>query len=288
MVECSPASPEGIGTGAAAALTVSVLGEKGRAISVTGNLGGAILGTSLCQFIVYLTGVRAVSLSFEIHIALCVVLLIPLTSVLFARRKNNSAIFAYNESHKESVLPVLSQFRWALFTGCLAWILISSCIVFLPSYFADHAMPLVQALGIPLMLTGSLGGQLFSPNLRRMAGFLSGMICMVLGIGLIFGGAFMTAGLVSLAGFALVGFGAGVAYRSSLMLLVLRVSPVMQGRISSLYAAITYGVAAVAILLSGFLTRYADMSLVAEGVFVALFISILASQHKGPKLSELD
>ncbi len=278
----------GIGTGAAAALTVSVFGEKGRALSVTGNLGGAILGTSLCQLIVFLTGVRAVSLSFEIHLTMCLVLLVPLFGVLFARRKSNTAIFAYSDSHKSSVLPVLSQFRWALFTGCLAWILISCCIVFLPSYFADHTMPLVQAFGIPLMLTGSLGGQLFSPRLRQVAGFLSGMWCMLIGIGLIFGGAWLTVRIASLPGFCLVGFGAGLAYRSSLMLLVLRVSPVTQGRISSLYAAITYGVAAVAIVLSGFLTRVADMSTVADYAFVSLFVLILVLNRRAPKLSDLD
>jgi hypothetical protein len=63
---------------------------------------------------------------------------------------------------------------------------------------------------------------------------------------------------------------------------------VTQGRISSLYAAITYGVAAVAIVLSGFLTRVADMSTVADYVFVSLFVLILIVNRRAPKLSDLD
>ncbi|RYH11589.1 hypothetical protein [Tropicimonas sp. IMCC6043] len=57
----------GIGTGAAAALVVAVVGNRGRALTATGNLAGAILGTAAAQAVLHLAGARAISISFEIH-----------------------------------------------------------------------------------------------------------------------------------------------------------------------------------------------------------------------------
>ena len=278
----------GIGTGAAAALTVAVLGDRGRALSVTGNLAGAILGTSASQLILSLVGAKAITLNFALHAGLCLVLILPLAFVLFQRRRCNATIFLKAKHPAGSSLsPLFMRSPGALLTGCIAWVLISASIVFLPSYFADHSMPLVQALGIPLLLSSSLASQLASPWLRQHAGSISGIWAMLLGIGCIFFGAEMSASNMSLGGFCFVGFGAGLAYRSSLMMIALEAPPVSQGRISSLYAGITYAIAAVVILLSGIMTRHISMTAVTQGIFATIVFLLPLVHIRAPKLRDL-
>ena len=49
----------GLGTGSAAALVVSAMGVKGRSISATGNLVGAVIGTLFSQLCVNLLAAQA-------------------------------------------------------------------------------------------------------------------------------------------------------------------------------------------------------------------------------------
>lgn len=263
----------GVGTGAASALVVAAIGARGRAVSATGNLAGAVLGTAASELVLQLTGTGAVATCFHLHAAACAALALPLAASLVARRAVNRRLIRTAPVECTDMRPILRRHRGALLSGALAWIAISACIVFLPTYFLDHRLPVVQALGIPALLLASLAAQLASPALARRLPGLSGMLPMALGIALILAAARSGSTPAGVAGFVLVGGGAGFAYRCALLRLTGATSPAAQGRLASLYAAITYSVAAIAVLLAGMLAQVAGAGPVTTGLMIALAIT---------------
>ncbi|OJY35215.1 MAG: hypothetical protein BGP11_00685 [Rhodobacterales bacterium 65-51] len=274
----------GLGTGAAAAVVVAAIGAGGRALSATGNLAGAILGTSASELVLQLTGTRAITLSFHIHALACIALSLPLALLLMRRRALNQQSIHTGTANLDPVSPILRANWRPLLTGCLTWSALSSAIVFLPSYFADHGMPLVQALGIPLLLLASLIVQLASPRMARLWPQLSGLLSIALGLAAILIAAATGQDLPGLAGFVLIGAGAGGAYRLSLILLTQGTGAATQGRLASLYAAITYGVTASVVLLAGAVAQRAGLVPVTTLLLAVTLLGCLAALPLAPRL----
>ncbi|MFV0358147.1 MFS transporter [Tropicimonas sp.] len=278
----------GIGTGAASALVVAAIGVRGRALSATGNLAGAILGTTVSEIVLQATGVRATALCFQFHAVACALLAIPLVALLLARRAENRRLIGGDSAPGAPVRPVLRRQHAVLMTGSLAWIAISAAIVFLPTYFSDHNLPLVQALGIPVLLSSSLIAQLATPWLARRMPWVSGMGPLALGVASILVAARFGAISTGVAGFALVGAGAGLAYRTALLRLTRGASPATQGRLASLYAAITYSVAAAVVLSCGALAQAGDPSLVIMWILLISGLLALAAIPVAPRIGPAD
>lgn len=114
-------------------------------------------------------------------------------------------------------------------------------------------MPSVQGLGPILLVCGSAAGQLLSPSLARSAPWISGTITMATGAALILGGAYLRADSVAISGFVVIGAGIGIAYRAALVMLTRGSDPARQGATASLYAAITYAMAALVVLVIGWI-----------------------------------
>ncbi|WP_116130748.1 MFS transporter [Tropicimonas sp. IMCC34043] len=274
----------GIGTGAAASLVVAAIGARGRALSATGNLAGAILGTAAAELLLQLVGVRAISLSFHLHAAACTLLALPLAGLLLLRRADNRRLIRVDPVATGSLGAILRRRRVAILTGCLAWAVTSTCIVFLPTYFADHQLPVVQAVGIPMLLLSSLLAQLFSGALTRHLPGLSGMVPMALGIVAVLISAGVGSTPSGIAGFMLIGAGAGTAYRISLVLLTLDASPAAQGRLASLFAAITYTVAAAVVLSGGALAQGFGMAAVTTCMLATAGLLAIVAIPVAPRL----
>lgn len=277
----------GIGTGAASALVVAAIGDRGRAISATGNLAGAVLGTAASEVIVQMSGIRAIATCFQLHAAACAALSLPLAATLIARRAENRRLIRPSPVGSGSMRPVLRRHAGALLSGSLAWIMLSACIVFLPTHFLDHRLPVVQSTGIPILLLSSLFAQLASPALARRLPALTGMLPCALGIALILISARAGAALPGLSGFVLVGGGAGFAYRCALVRLTGGASPASQGKLASLYAALTYLISAVAVLLAGMIAQHAGSAPVTMGLFLLLAGLAVITAPLAPKAGTL-
>ncbi|WP_373237662.1 hypothetical protein, partial [Cohaesibacter celericrescens] len=72
-----------------------------------------------------------------------------------------------------------------------------------------------------------------------------------------------------------------------LVLISLKASPLVQGRLTSLYAALTYAVAAVVILVSGIATQLTNLTTVTLCVFGLTAGMIFVTLTSAPRLRDL-
>lgn len=79
----------GLGTGAASALVVVAIGDRGRAITATGNLVGAVIGAGLAQVAVLVLGDSALRVVFIVHGAACLLMGAIVAIPLSLRRSPN-------------------------------------------------------------------------------------------------------------------------------------------------------------------------------------------------------
>ncbi|MBT9386078.1 MFS transporter [Pseudooceanicola sp. CBS1P-1] len=275
----------GCGTGASAALVTAVLGDRGRGLSATGNLAGAIIGTIGSQMMLWSFGDAAVHLTFRLHALICLVLLVPLALVLWARRSQN-ARDVRPSGEAGGVTAVLGRHILRLVTGCVAWIALSSSIVLSPTLFAHAGQPLAQALAVPVMLVFSFAGQVGSPWLAVRLPRSHGMLAGAVGLALVILAARTGLGLLVVPGAALLGYMGGMSYRLSLVLITHGTSPARQGRLASLYAAITYALAAGSVLVIGLLAQHYDYSTLAEAHFAILAVLMLLLWPVAPRLGQ--
>ena len=279
----------GLGTGAASALVVAAIGAKGRSVSATGNLAGAVAGTTAAQLLVAAYGYMALHITFELHAAACLLVLILLAPVLYVRRAQNRQ--SLSSVHMASAPPrVASDFRArkrVLAVGCTAWMLLSLSIVLLPTYFAELDMRMVGSTGIILFLACSALSQLASNRLKTLLPATSGTWCMVWGGVLILAGAYVHRDLLAMAGFVALGIGTGVSYRLVLMVLVKNASPSHQGAIASFYAAVTYGASASSVLVAGLMGNVLGIQNTVVAVFLMLICATAWLSKGAPRLGQI-
>lgn len=276
----------GLGTGSAAALVVDAFGARGRSVSATGNLVGAVIGTGLSQLAVsMLEGRLAIGRVFHLHALACSVLLILLLAIFTNMRHSNRLAFGSIDPSAPKVYATLRANWLPLFVGSLSWILLSSAITFLPSFFRESGMPLVTSIGMIVLLVCCAACQLGSAHVARIAPKATGVEAMALGTALILIGEFTGFQSVGLVGFGLTGAGIGITYRICLVVLTRGASPNIHGVLSSTYAAITYAAAALGVIMIGLLGNVLGLRNVVIAALVVLLALCLAVLKVSPRVS---
>ncbi|GAB2466555.1 MFS family permease [Conyzicola lurida] len=275
----------GLATGAAAALVVAAIGARGRALSATGNLVGAVVGTAASQIVIELRGSAATHEVFLWHGIAVLVVLVAASIVLRVRRAPNRLALATVAGVPEKLRLRLSDARY-LATGCVAWAGVSVAIVLGATVFAELDSPLVRAVGPALMLGSSAAGQLASPHLARVVPWMSGVVLLSVGALGIAAGAVVDSPPLSLAGFAALGIGIGISYRAGLVALSRGASPARQGALSSAYGAITYAVAAAVVLTVGAVGNVTGVVPAAIGALVVTAVFGLVLLPFAPRLRD--
>ena len=278
----------GLGTGSASALVVTALGARGRAISATGNLAGAVVGVSLTELCILVYGHHAAAVTFLGHAAVSLVLLVILVPVLVRNRAmNRAALTSQGSVRLRSLAPVVRR-QWVLFSiGCLSWLTISLAVSLLPSFFAELGGPgPAIAIGIIAYLLSSSLGQIFSASLARIAPWLSGLVAMVAGAVLVACGAVIGHPLVALLGFPVLGFGTGLAYRLSLVVLTRGSTPARQGALASLYGAVTYGASTFASLTAGLMGNLVGLRSTVITIFLIIAFVSAWLTGRAPRLRD--
>ena len=277
----------GLGTGAASALVVAAIGTTGRAVTATGNTIGAILGVSGAQLTVVVLTVEAPQVVFLVHGALSFALLVAAAAVLWTRREPNQRVLSGLPETRSSArlgrsaLPLVTS-------GTIAWTSISIAAVFGAPIFNELNMPSVQTLGPILLVCGSAAGQLLSPALARLAPWVSGTVTMAAGVGFILAGAYFRIDPVAIGGFVVIGAGIGVAYRAALVMLTRGADPARQGASASLYAAITYAVAALVVLAIGWIGNTTGLVPATIAALVLTGVLAMAALAFSPRLGATD
>ncbi|WP_127817738.1 MFS transporter [Microbacterium sp. CPCC 204701] len=275
----------GMGTGSAAALVVAAIGAPGRALAATGNLVGAVLGTTASQLVVSLlaeSSPQAVTLG---HAALLGALLLAASVVLHLRRTQNRVALGTVSTSIATMRIDPSAVRM-IATGVIGWFGVSVAIVFGATIFADLGQPVVRAVGPALMLGASAVAQLASPWFARVAPWMSGLVAMAVGAAGIVAGAMTGVDVLALIGFALLGAGIGVSYRAGLVALTRSSSPARQGALSSLYAAVTYAGAAVIVLAVGWIGNMTGIVVAALGAVAFAGVAALVALTWAPRLRD--
>lgn len=276
----------GLGTGPAAALVVDAFGMRGRSVSATGNLVGAVFGTALSQLAVFLLGGRlAIGAVFHAHALVCGVLFLILVAIFRSMRDANRKTFGSIDRQAPKALASLRANLLPLFSGSLAWIVISIAITFLPSVFRESGMPVVSAAGIIVLLICCAACQLGSRQVAGLVPRVSGMEAMLAGLALILLGAVSGWQSLGLLGFAVTGAGIGISYRMALVVLTRGASPNIHGVLSSTYAAITYASAAIVVTAVGLVGNIFGLEDVVIGALVVCGLCSAALMRGAPSVS---
>lgn len=275
----------GLGTGSAAALVVAAIGAPGRALAATGNLVGAVLGTSASQVVVSTLESRSPEAVMLGHAVLLAVLLVCTAGALGGRWEENRRALAATSGAIAAVRLTSRSVRM-LATGIIGWFGVSVTIVFSATVFADLNQPLVRAVGPALMLGTSAAAQLTSPWLARIAPWMTGLGAMAAGAAGMIGGAVFACIPIALVGFALLGAGIGISYRAGLVALTRGTLPAEQGALSSLYAAVTYAGAAVIVLLVGWIGNVIGIVPAALGAIALAGIAAVVALTWAPRLRD--
>lgn len=261
----------GLGTGAASALVVVAIGDRGRAITATGNLVGAVLGAGGAQLAVFLLGVHALEAVYLIHALSCLVLGAVLAVVLWLRREANRAALRATRG---------VRLRWSqlhggvapLLCGAFAWVALSISVVLIPSLLEELGLTVSAWSAVVLVLAASAGVQVLSGPVGRIAPWLSGIELIAAGC-LILGAAILTrTDWCGVIGVAVTGIGIGITYRLGLVTLTRGAPAARQGTLASLYGTVSYGTAAVTTLLAGFAGRHFGLQPTVLTALVALTV----------------
>ncbi len=276
----------GLGTGSAAALVVVAMGAKGRSVSATGNLIGAVIGTLFAQWCVNLMHEHAMQWVFYIHGAACLVMFCIMGAVLLANRNVNKSHLATKRSAVKTARFPISHYFAPLALGCISWAALGSAIVFLPSFYDSLSMPAASQYAIILMLVLSASGQLGSPWLSGVFPRMSGVSCLVLGTAMIIFSGMWHQNILAITGCGLLGFSVGVIYRLCLVVITHGVSPSEHGARSSFYAAVTYCSSAFIILACGMLGNITGLNNMVTGLYGFIFLCCVLFFTRAPKLQE--
>lgn len=275
----------GLGTGAASALVVVAMGERGRAISATGNLVGAVIGASAAQLAVIAWGGRAPQLLFTAHAGCCLVLLIVLGIVLVVRRApNRQALRSTSTDESDGGRTDGGGAAWIpLVCGAVAWVSLSISVVFVPSLFDDLGFGWASAMAVAGVLFCSAVVQVTARPLDRVAPWLSGIELLAAGMVFTIAAILTQAEWSAVVGVVFTGFGIGVAYRTGLVSLTRGATPSRQGALASLYGAVSYGSAAVVTLAAGVTGRVVGLAPTVLGTLAVLVIVAVALVRVAPR-----
>jgi hypothetical protein len=244
----------GLGTGAAAALMVAAAGERGRTISATGNLLGALTGTLIMAGAAELLPLPTVT-GYVLHAAAGVTVLAVLIAVLRGLRLKPFPTAVLDGGGPKLSAVLRTQWR-AFLLGVLAWSAGGIVLVLAPAAlrgFTGSPSILAGSLAILVFFAASSAGQFTLAHVRHAQA--ATLAAMVLGLLLIVSGLAVPAVPLVLSGAAITGFGQGAAYRVGLAAVTLRLSPARQGAVSSTYAGVAYGVSAPVVLGCGVLAN---------------------------------
>lgn len=245
----------GLGTGTASALVVIAIGDRGRSVTATGNLVGAVVGASGAQLAVLTLGKASLQVVYLVHAAGCLLLGIAVSVLLTQRRDcNREALRAVGTPAPDfgAVQSGPRVGRWAaLSTGALAWVVLSLTVVLVPALLKDLGLMVASSVAVVLVLVCSALIQVLAGPVGRLVPWLNGTELLILGLGGSLLGFLMDSGGVVIAAVAVTGFGIGATYRTGLVALTSGAAPSVQGALASLYGGVTYGAAAITTLFFG-------------------------------------
>lgn len=276
----------GLGTGAVSALVVAAIGAGGRGVTATANTAGGVLGVIGSQFVVASLVDEAPRVVFLGHAAIIGLLLIASAVVLWWRRAQNRTALVLVVPAGRAKARFDRFVLGMLASGAIAWGMMTIAVVFGATMFADLGQPVVRAVGPALLLASCAAAQLCSPGIARIAPWVSGSIIAAFGVACVLGGAWLVLDPLAIVGFAFVGAGAGIAYRTGLVRLTRGVDPARQGALASLYAAGTYAVAALIVLLIGILGNVVGLIPIIVWTLATIGVLALAALFWAPRLRD--
>jgi hypothetical protein len=169
-------------------------------------------------------------------------------------------------------------------TGCIAWT--SVAIVFGAALFDELRRPVVQGAGPLALLLTLAATQVTGAPLARTLPQTRGVTAMVSGVSAILLGLRFPVDALAIAGILLLGTGIGIVHRTALLALTQGSASARQGAVASLYAAVTYAVAALVVLGGGSLGSRIGLLPVAEGALLSVALVALACSPWTPRLGE--
>lgn len=262
----------GLATGAAAALVVSVTGERGRGSVATGNLIGGLFGTLAAVLLAAAGHGEQVYLW---HAGICagaMILLVPTLLRIAGRHLPQERILA---SSRIPAVPTNGRFAFpapvtgvrqlrreaflGTVAGAISWTVPGIVLALLPALLRNLTGPsgILLATSPVLVFLGAAWAiqlvariPLVGNRIRGQEVTIGIVVC---GFGLIFIALCAVFGIISLAylGALLAAAGPALAYRGGMVLCTRGMNPAAQGAATSRYAAISYGVSALIVIGCG-------------------------------------
>lgn len=274
-----------VATGAAAALMVSLVGERGRGSVATGNIAGALLGTAAAVLLAQLGIGPTIYL---VHAGVTTLVLAGLVAGLVARRlaQPGADLSSIDPATVDPatvepvrvdrttvgpavvVLGTVPRRHMVLGTavGAVGWAIPGLVTGLVPALLRDFTGPtavVVATIPALLLLGTAWGLQVLArrPLLQWLVGYelTVGTALAALGLVLLAAGAFTASlPLVYLACIIAAG-GPALGYRGGMVLLTRGLDPARQSATTSRYAASSYGFAAVVVVGAGALGAIGGM-----------------------------
>lgn len=174
----------------------------------------------------------------------------------------------------------------ALACGSIAWVALSLSVVLLPALLQDLRLSTAAHLSVVLVLVCSALVQIGAAPLARFAPWLGGTELLAIGFATIASALLFSLEWCAVVGIAVTGGGIGIAYRTALVHLTQGAAPAKQAALASLYGAVTYGAAAMFILLSGVLAQALTLLATVIALMTALGIGALGLSFIAPRVGE--
>ncbi len=287
-----------VSTGASAALTVSLVGERGRGSVATGNIAGALLGTAAAVLLAQLgIGPGIFLLHAGITAIVAGAVLIALRGRSAARRDQVPAdagvvlpallpVLQAATSEPMTPRPVVSQplalrpgtgrpgtgrvsrrhVVLGTAVGAVGWAIPGLVTGLVPALLRDFTGPtaVVAATTPAILLLGTawvLQVLVRRPALRFLRGYelTVGTALGAVGLALLTAGAFTASLPLVYLGCVVAAGGPALGYRGGMVLLTRGLDPVHQGATTSRYAASSYGFSAVVVVGAGALGAIGGM-----------------------------
>ncbi len=293
-----------LSTGAAAALMVALVGERGRGSVATGNILGALIGTVGA---VLLAQIGIGPVVYLVHAAATLVVLTALVLVLAARSAGHAAalrtgaIEADIADGPDLKVPAPTATPGAIrrhrilgtAVGALGWAipgLVTGLVPSLLRQFTGPAAVVVATSPAVLLLACAWLLQVMAkrPLLRFVQGYelTVGTAMGTIGLALLVAGALTACLSLVYLGCAIAAGGPAMGYRGGMVLLTRGLDPSRQGAVTSRYAAGSYAFSAVVVLgcggigaVGGLVTAIAVGAALLTVMGLGLLAVILVTEH---------
>lgn len=261
----------GLATGAAAALVVSVTGERGRGSVATGNLIGGLFGTLAAVLLAAAGHGEQVYLWHAGICAIAMILLIPTLLRISGRHLPQERVLASSRigvptAGRVALPPPVAgaeQLRRETFLGTVAgaisWTVPGIVLALLPALLRNLTGPsgILLATSPVLVFLGAAWAIQLVARIPQIGSRIRGQEVtigiVVCGFGLILIALCAVFGIIWLAylGALLAAAGPALAYRGGMVLCTRGMNSAAQGAATSRYAAISYGVSAMIVIGCG-------------------------------------